>query len=187
MIYADRFLRAMRKIPGKSSIIISPSAETVLKKEAGLSMKIWINNIINDSNHLFQIAEHENIAFDSASGSHPTDGMVIVPCSMKTLAAVSCGYSSNLIERTADVCLKERRRLILVTRETPLGLIHLKNMVSVTEAGGIILPASPGFYHKPQTIEDLGDFIAGKVLSLFSIEHNLFPEWKDTETPKIGN
>ena len=110
-----------------------------------------------------------------ASGSFDTDGMVIVPCLIKTLSGIAHGHAENLIERAADVVLKERRRLIMVVRETPLNLIHLRNMTAVTEAGAVVLPAMPAFYQQPQTFDDLGDFIAGRICSLLGIQHALFP------------
>lgn len=112
-----------------------------------------------------------------ASGSFQTEGMVIAPCSMKTLAAVAHGLSDNLITRSADVVLKERRRLVLMVRETPFNLAHLRNMTAVTEMGGIIFPPLPGFYHRPQSIAELVDHTVGRVLDLFAIPHALVPRW----------
>jgi 4-hydroxy-3-polyprenylbenzoate decarboxylase len=112
-----------------------------------------------------------------ASGSHGCSGMVIVPCSMKTLAGVAHGLSRNLIERAADVMLKERRPLIIVPRETPMSLPQLKNMVLCAEAGAMILPAMPAFYQLPKTLDDLADFMAGKILSALGFEHDLYPPW----------
>jgi polyprenyl P-hydroxybenzoate/phenylacrylic acid decarboxylase-like protein len=104
--------------------------------------------------------------------------MVIIPCSMKTLAGVACGLSDNLIGRCAEVCLKDRRRLVIVPRETPLSLIQLRNMVSVTEAGAVVLPACPAFYSRPQNLEDLFDVLVGRVLDSIGVENNLYPRWK---------
>lgn len=112
-----------------------------------------------------------------ASGSHGCKGMVIVPCSMKSLAAVAHGLSRNLVERAADVMLKERRPLVIVPRETPMSLMQLRNMVLCAEAGAILLPAMPAFYQMPQTLDDLADFMAGKILSALGFEHDLYPMW----------
>ena len=112
-----------------------------------------------------------------ASGSFQSDGMVIAPCSMRTLAAVAHGLSDNLITRAADVVLKERRRLVLMVRETPFNLAHLRNMTAVTEMGGIIFPPLPGFYHRPQSIAEMVEHTSGRVLDLFGIQHQLTPRW----------
>lgn len=112
-----------------------------------------------------------------ASGSKGADAMVVAPCSMKTMAAIAHGLSRSLVERAADVVLKERRPLILMPRETPMSLPQLRNMVLCAEAGATVLPAMPGFYQRPQTIGDLADFMAGRVLSLLRIEHQLYPAW----------
>jgi 4-hydroxy-3-polyprenylbenzoate decarboxylase len=112
-----------------------------------------------------------------ASGSFQTDGMVIAPCSMKTLASVAHGMCDNLITRAADVMLKERRRLILMVRETPFNLAHLRNMTAVTEMGGVIFPPLPALYQRPQTVSEMVDHTVGRVLDLLSIEQTLAPEW----------
>jgi flavin prenyltransferase len=117
-----------------------------------------------------------------ASGSHGCSGMAIVPCSMKTLAGVAHGLSRNLVERAADVMLKERRQLVVVPRETPMSLPQLKNMVLCAEAGAMILPAMPAFYQQPASIDDLADFMAGKILSALGFDHDLYPPW----TGRVG-
>lgn len=116
-----------------------------------------------------------------ASGSAPSQGMVICPCSMGTLASIAQGTTRSLIERAADVCLKERRRLVLVPRETPYSEIHLENMLRLTRAGAVVLPAAPGFYHRPAGIEDLVDFIVGRIMSQLGIEHTIGPRWQSGE------
>jgi flavin prenyltransferase len=118
-----------------------------------------------------------------ASGSHHCSAMAIVPCSMKTLAGIAHGLSRNLVERAADVMLKEQRRLVVVPRETPMSLPALRNMVLCAEAGAVIVPAMPAFYQQPKSLDDLADFMAGKILSALGFEHELFPAW----TGKVGS
>jgi 4-hydroxy-3-polyprenylbenzoate decarboxylase len=118
-----------------------------------------------------------NVGASIASGSFQSDGMIIAPCSMKTLAAVAHGLSDNLLTRAADVVLKERRRLVLMVRETPFNLAHLRNMTAVTEMGGIIFPPLPGFYHRPASIAEMVDHTVGRILDLFELQHTLTPRW----------
>ena len=126
-----------------------------------------------------------DLAAPIASGSVIVDGMVVIPCSMKSLSAITHGTSSTLIERAADVTLKEARPLILVPRETPLNRIHLRNMLAVSEAGAHIVPAMPAFYQKPKTFDDIADFIAGRVLNLLGIEQKLFAPWRAEENESV--
>jgi 4-hydroxy-3-polyprenylbenzoate decarboxylase len=125
----------------------------------------------------FVIHGNKDLGATLASGSHVVDGMVIVPCSMKTMAGVAHGLSHSLIERAADVMLKEKRRLVLVPRETPMSLPDLRNMVACAEAGAMILPAMPAFYQQPKTIDDLAAFLAGKILNALGLEQRLFAPW----------
>ena len=126
----------------------------------------------------YTILSNKDLGATIASGSHDCRGMVIVPCSMKTLAGVAHGLSRNLVERAADVMLKERRRLVIVPREAPMSLPQLKNMVLCAEAGAMILPAMPAFYQMPKTLDDLADFMAGKIISALGFDQNLYPKWE---------
>jgi 4-hydroxy-3-polyprenylbenzoate decarboxylase len=126
----------------------------------------------------FTVHSNRDLGASIASGSHDAQGMVIVPCSMKTLAGVALGLSRSLIERAADVMLKEKRRLVIVPRETPMSLPELRNMVACAEAGAMVLPAMPAFYQGPKTLDDLADFIAGKILSGLGFDQRLYPPWK---------
>ena len=169
-------------------LIVSDYGYFVLKDECGIDLKntepmeVFSAMFGSDvGNGTIIKYNFRDLTARISSGSFETEGMVIVPCSVKTLSGVASGISSNLIERSADVCLKENRLLVLVFRETPLNLIHIQNMLTLAQAGAKILPASPAFYQKPKTFEDLADFIAGKVLSLFKVEHNLYKKWGEEE------
>jgi flavin prenyltransferase len=183
-IYAARFLKAVLEQEGISFIIASPTAIRIFKEEYSVnvsSLQEILGYLIDlwkiDVKNTFQIRSFQDVGADIASGSNIWDGMVIIPCSMKTIASIHAGFADNLIERCADVTLKEKRKLIVVPRETPYNKIHLRNMLGLDEAGAVILPASPGFYQKPKTLDDLGDFIASRVLNLLGIDNNLFPKW----------
>jgi 4-hydroxy-3-polyprenylbenzoate decarboxylase len=119
----------------------------------------------------------------AASGSNAADAMVICPCSMGTLAAVSAGLADNLIERAADVSMKEGRPLVIVPRETPFSVLHLENMLRLAKAGAVILPANPGFYHRPDSVDGLVDFVVARILDHLRVPHTLMPRWGDRETP----
>jgi 4-hydroxy-3-polyprenylbenzoate decarboxylase len=127
---------------------------------------------------------HADFSAGIASGSFPTAGMVVSPCSMSTLAAIAHGLTTNLVTRAADVHLKERRKLILVPRETPLSLIHLENMTAVTRAGAVVLPAMPGWYHRPRSLDDLIRFVVGRICDQLGVSNELIPRWGDTEGPE---
>jgi 4-hydroxy-3-polyprenylbenzoate decarboxylase len=171
VIYGIRLLQVLSGIKGiETHLIVSFAGEQTIELETGYKaneIKAW-------AHHCYRI---DDIAARLASGSFKHDGMIIAPCSMKTLSALAHSYADNLLTRAADVTLKERRRLVLLVRETPLHLGHLRNMVSVTEMGAVIMPPVPAFYHKPRTIEDIVDHTVGKALDLFNIEHNLFDRW----------
>jgi 4-hydroxy-3-polyprenylbenzoate decarboxylase len=171
VIYGVRLLQLLRELPGvESHLIISEAGVLNLHQE--LEMRRKQVEALADVVHNVR-----DVGASIASGSFQSDGMIVAPCSMKTLASIAHGLSDNLIARAADVVLKERRRLVLMVRETPFNLAHLRNMTSVTEMGGIIFPPLPGFYHRPQSIAEMVDHTLGRVLDLFAIEHALTPRW----------
>lgn len=171
-IYGIRLLEVLRTYP-------EVETHLVITRSGGVTLRLECPERTLADVHALAHASHKegDIAACIASGSFRTDAMVIAPCSMKSLAAIAHGFSDNLLTRSADVILKERRKLILLPRETPLHAVHLKNMLSVTELGGIIMPPVPGFYHRPQTLAELVDHTVGKVLDLLELEHQLFPAW----------
>jgi len=171
VIYGVRLLEACRKLGIKTDLIVSQAAEKLLKLELGKTIKD-IRKLATRN------YSQDDLEAPLASGSVKTDGMVIAPCSMKTLGAIASGIADNLITRAADVTLKEGRPLVLVPRETPLNLIHLENMVKLKLAGATILPAVPGFYHKPKEISELIDFIVGRILDVLGVEHKLYRRWQ---------
>lgn len=188
-IYALRTARALLLAGFSLDVIISPSAEYVLNSELkleGSSFREQLSRALDRELTDVEYREHghQNVAAGPASGSYPSAGMVIVPCSMKSLAGVASGYANNLIERAADVTLKEQRPLILVVRETPMNLIHLRNQVAAAEAGATILPAAPAFYQQPETFNDLADFIAGRILNLLGADQKLFTSWEGDDVER---
>ena len=175
-IYGIRTLAALARISDvETHLILSEGAHVSIKYEAP-EWTIADITALADVTH-----DPRNMAAAVSSGSFKTDGMVVVPCSMKTLSGIAHSYSTDLITRAADVCLKERRRLVVVARETPLHRTHLLNMLAVTDMGGIILPPIPGFYAQPKTIEDLVDHTVGKILDALGIENETFTRWAGKE------
>jgi 4-hydroxy-3-polyprenylbenzoate decarboxylase len=170
-VYGVRLLQRLGACPGvETHLVVSDAATLTLHQEVGLQKR--------DVEALAHVV-HRNreIGASIASGSFQTDGMVIAPCSMKTLAAVAHGLSDNLIARAADVILKERRRLVLMVRETPFNLAHLRNMTAVTEMGGIVFPPLPSFYNRPSTIDEMVDHTVGRVMDLLGVDNSLAPRW----------
>jgi 4-hydroxy-3-polyprenylbenzoate decarboxylase len=175
-IYGVRTLMALRETPDvETHLILTDGARLSMRYEMP-DLDIEEVVAMADVNH-----DPANLAAAVSSGSFKTEGMVVVPCSMKTLASIAHSYNSDLITRAADVCLKERRRLVVVARETPLHRGHLTNMLAVTDMGGIILPPIPGFYHQPKSIEELVDHTVGKILDLLSVENSKFTRWAGAE------
>ena len=171
-IYGIRLLEFFKSRKDiETHLIISKTAENVILHETDHDN---IEHVKRVADFCYQ---NDDLTAPISSGSFLTDGMIVVPCSAKTLSAVAHSYGENLIARSCDVSLKERRKLVLVFRETPLTLAHIENMKKVTSMGGIILPPIPGFYYKPQTIDDLINHTIGKVIDLFGIEHSLFKRW----------
>ena len=176
--YGVRLLEQLKKSGGvETHLMISDAAALNLHHELDIKRK--------DVEALANVVHSvRDIGACVASGSFQSDGMVIAPCSMKTLASVAHGMCDNLISRAADVMLKERRRLILMVRETPFNLAHLRNMTAVTEMGGIIFPPLPALYQRPQTVSEMVDHTVGRVLDMLSIEQTLAPEWTGLKTER---
>lgn len=172
IIYGIRLLEILHSINIQTYLIISEWAKKNIEIETDKTLE-YVKSLSS--------VNYDNFKLDASvsSGSFLHDGMVIVPCSMKSLSSIANGYDDTLISRAASVTLKESRKLIIVPRETPLSRIHLENMVKLQEAGAIILPAMPGFYHKPSTIEEIIDHLVGKILDQLNIKHDLFKRWKD--------
>lgn len=178
-IYGLRILETLRRLGGwETHLIVSDAGVLNAWQEYGLNRK--------DLHELADVTHNvRDVGATIASGSFITAGMVVAPCSMKTLAAVAHGFSDNLISRAADVILKERRRLVLVTREAPLNLAHLRNMVAVTEMGGVIFPPVPAFYSRAKSIDDLVNHTVGRVLDLFGVEHQNIARWQGIKNDAV--
>jgi flavin prenyltransferase len=171
--YAIRLLQILREKGCITHLVITESAAKIIEIETDSLLK----DVQDLASHVYG---PRDFAAPIASGSHLYDGMVVIPCSMGTLSAIACGSSDTLITRAADVCLKEKRRLIIVPRETPVSLVGLRNMVAACEAGAVVLPACPAFYSRPQSLDDLVDVLVGRVLDLLGVENDLYRRWKGT-------
>lgn len=160
-------------------LLISDNGYLVLEREHGIK-KTEIKNYFNEN---VKIKNVKDMSSTLASGSRiiETEGVIIAPCSMSTLGAIANGVNYNLIHRVADIALKEKVKLYLLVREMPFSLIHIKNMEKLLKAGAIIAAASPGFYHNPKTVEDIVNFVVGKVLDSFNIKHNIYKKWRENE------
>ena len=180
--YAVRLLRALNESGTPVRLIVSGYGLRLLAEESGIEGVDGLRAATGDWSKV-ELYDSLDRGATPASGSAPSAGMVVCPCSMGTLASIAAGTSRNLVERAADVALKERRPLILVPRETPLSLIHLENMTRLTRAGATIMPAAPGFYHRPKSIDDLVDFVAARILDHLGVEHGIGARWKSGERP----
>jgi 4-hydroxy-3-polyprenylbenzoate decarboxylase len=184
-IYAMRTMAALLERNCHLEVVISDYGKRLLHDELGDNASVnrlreYLVETYGDGARQgsFEVLSNKDLGATIASGSHDCEAMVIVPCSMKTLAGVAHGLSRNLVERAADVMLKEKRRLVIVPRETPMSLPQLKNMVLCAEAGAMILPAMPAFYQMPKTLDDLADFVAGKILGALGFNQTLYHKWE---------
>ncbi len=178
-IYGIRLIQELGRRKHTVNVVITSAGKQVMKEELGTPVLEEINKPgVSEISSYLKVWENDDFEAPFMSGSNAPEAVILIPCSMGKLASVANGISGNLLERIADVALKERRHLILVVRETPLSLIHLENMVKVTKAGATVLPAMPAFYHHPKTIDDMVNFIVGKVMNLLGIKHKLFKGWR---------
>jgi len=170
VVYGKRLLEVLQDKKIETHLIISKAAEKIIEHELEATRK----DIEKLATHAYSV---DDLTAPISSGSFKTDAMIIIPCSMKTLAGIAHGYAENLILRVADVMLKEKRKLILVPRETPLNIVHLRNMLELAKQNVAIVPAMPAYYHKPRNINNVADYVVGKVLDCLEIEHALFRRW----------
>jgi flavin prenyltransferase len=170
-IYGIRLLEELKKAGHEMHLVVSSGAQKILEEET----KYTYQTLKKKADIVY---DNDDVCAGPASGSFHLDGMIVIPCSMKTLSAIANGYGDTLTSRAASCCLKEGRKLILVIRETPLDLPGIKNMLAAKQSGAVILPAMPAFYQKPKTIDDMVDFIVGKTLDQLNIKHTLFKRWK---------
>lgn len=181
-VYGLRLISELLRSGERVSLILTSAGRQVMNHETGLEWSAEIKVQRQQVQEYFASIAVDCLAIDdfwagAASGSAAADAMIVAPCSMGTLGRIAAGLSGNLLERAADVMLKERRSLLLVPRETPFNNIHLENLLRLSQSGAVILPAMPGFYHGPETIEDLVDFVVGKILDQLDVQHSLFTRW----------
>jgi 4-hydroxy-3-polyprenylbenzoate decarboxylase len=178
--YAVRLLSALNESATPVRLILSGYGWRLLEEESGITGEAALRAATGDWSRV-ELYDPQDRGATPASGSARSRGMVVCPCSMGTLASIAAGTSRNLVERAADVALKERRPLILVPRETPLSVVHLENMLRLTRAGATILPAAPGFYHRPRTIDEMVDFVVARILDHLGVAHGVGKRWKSGE------
>ncbi len=183
-VYGTRLLEELNRAGCHIDLILSEAAKIVLREEEGIVPSLNVEDLMHNlkiDEPSVSIYSNKDFEVPPASGSSQPRGMVIAPCSMATLAALAYGLADNLIRRSGDVMIKQKRPLILLPRETPLSPIHLENMLKLSRLGVTILPPMPAFYHGPETISDLVDFVVGRVLDMIGIEHSLYRRWKEGE------
>ena len=187
MAYGLRLLECLLAADIDVNLLVSHAAHLVTKQELGVALparasdlEYQLSESLDTRDGQLRVYGREDWNAPVASGSNPADAMVICPCSMGTLAAIAHGTSDNLIERAADVMLKEQKKLILVPREAPFSTLHLENMLKLSRMNAVILPANPGFYHRPQSVEDIIDFIVARILDQLGVEHALMERWGET-------
>lgn len=188
MAYGLRLLECLLAADVRVYLLVSQAAHIVAKQELGVTLPARASELerllsegLNAHDGQLRVFGREDWNAPVASGSNPADAMVVCPCSMGTLAAIAHGLSDNLIERAADVMLKEQRKLILVPREAPFSTVHLQNMLTLSKMNAVILPANPGFYHRPQSVDAIIDFIVARILDQLGIQHTLMARWGDEE------
>jgi len=174
-VYALALLRQLRILECETHLVVSRMGAYVMDHECGVSLE----ELRTFADRFY---EDDDLAAPISGGSFRTFGMAVVPCSMKTLASIAGGFSESLLTRAADVTLKERRRLVLVTRESPLSVIHLENMLAATRAGAVVMPASPGFYHRPESVAEMVVSFSGRILDALGVEHSLTRRWEGAGT-----
>ena len=170
-VYALALLRQLRILECETHLVVSRMGAYVMEHECGVSLE----ELRTFADRFY---EDDDLAAPISGGSFRTFGMAVVPCSMKTLASIAGGFSESLLTRAADVTLKERRKLVLVTRESPLSVIHLENMLAATRAGAVVMPASPGFYHRPESVAEMVVSVSGRILDALGVEHSLTRRWE---------
>ena len=184
MPYGIRLIECLVAAGARVQVLYSQVAQIVARQEMDLALPARAAEVEADFTQRFNAAPGQLRVYGReewfaplASGSNPPDAMVVCPCTMGTLASIAAGLAQNLIERAADVVLKEQKKLVLVPRETPFSAIHLENMLKLSRAGAVILPANPGFYHRPQSVQDIVDFIVARVMDQVGVEHTLMTRW----------
>lgn len=178
-IYGVRLIEELIKHDNEVYLVITKNGRKVLEYEVEINFEKWVQDINkNKSENKLELCDIDDMFSSIASGSFRTDGMIIVPCSMGTLSKIKCGTSDNLLIRAADVIIKEKRKLILIPRETPLSSIHLKNMLFLSNLDVVIIPPMPAFYQKPKTIEDIINATVGRILASLNVYNDLYDEWR---------